>query len=168
MTRFLTTVLIATLAASGCASTKRLSDTEYDHYYALRDYMTEDQKKTYLKYKTEEERNAYLQEIGVWDIYYKYDEATRAEIIAGDVQLGWTKDMVIMSWGAPYDKQKVAGRDTPRSERYVYRFEGHSDGTIYLWTENSKTVHKATRLFRKEVILDMDVVAEITEKEDWQ
>ncbi len=171
MKRAVSILLIALAFTGGCSwerKVKNLSDAEFDHYYALRDYMSEDQKKTYLKYKTEEERNAYLQELGLWDLFYQYDEATRDQIIAGDVQLGWTKDMLIMSWGAPYDKQKVAGRAAPRSDRYVYRFEGHSDGNVYLWTEDSKTLYKADRLFRREVIMDMDVIAEITEKEGWE
>ena len=39
---------------------KRLDVQEFDHWYALRVYMSEDQRKTYLKYKTKDERDAYL------------------------------------------------------------------------------------------------------------
>jgi len=169
MQRLLIISMIALLGA-GCSidrKVKKLSDTEFDHYYALRDYMSDDQKKSYFKLKTEEERSAYLKDLGLWDVFYKYDQSTRDAIVQGDVQLGWTKDMLVMSWGAPYDKQKPVGRPAPRSDRYVYRFEGHSDGTVYLWTENSKTLHKADRLFVREVTMDMDVIAEIEEKEDW-
>ncbi|MCB9746145.1 MAG: hypothetical protein H6740_26450 [Alphaproteobacteria bacterium] len=120
--------------------------------------MDETQRKTYLKLKTEEERNAYLKELGIWDYFYKYDEDLRDQIVAGDVQVGWTKDQLYMAWGAPHDRAKLVGRDAVRSERLIYRFEGHADGSILVWEPNSKTEYKATRLFRREVILDDDVV----------
>ncbi|MCB9746612.1 MAG: hypothetical protein H6740_28815 [Alphaproteobacteria bacterium] len=163
-------VLAALVSASGCSwekKVKNLSDTEFDHYYALRPFMDETQRKTYLKLKTEEERNAYLKELGIWDYFYKYDEDLRDQIVAGDVQVGWTKDQLYMAWGAPHDRAKLVGRDAVRSERLIYRFEGHADGSILVWEPNSKTEYKATRLFRREVILDDDVVAEIREESGW-
>lgn len=143
---------------------KKLNEVEFDHYYALRSYLTEDQKKTWLKLKTEDERNAWLKEAGHWDRFYKYDPETRAQIIAGKVELGWTKDMLEMSWGTPFDKQRLPGRQASRSELWVFRFEGHEDGSALLWEPNSKTQYKATRLFLREVILDDDKIADIAEK----
>ncbi|MCK6504574.1 hypothetical protein L6R53_14415 [Myxococcota bacterium] len=142
---------------------KKLSDAEFDHYYALRAYMSEDQKKAYLKLKTEEERNAFLQAAGLWDRYYKYDEATRAVIIAGKVELGWTKDMLEMAWGVPFDKRKLAGRNAVRSELWVYRFEQQKDGVL-VWEPGSKTQYQATRLFERDVTLDDDKVVSIEER----
>jgi len=168
------TALVFTLAAltlAGCGyerHMKRLSDAEFDHYYALRPYMNEDSRKTYLKLKTEEERNAFLQEKGLWDLFYKYDAETRDSIVAGDVQVGWTKDKVLMAWGRPYDKQKLTGRQAQRSERLVYRFEKHEDGTILVWEANSKTEYKAIQLFQRDVLMDDDVVVEITQRDRWQ
>ena len=135
---------------------KKLSDVEFDHYYALRAYMNEDQKKAYLKLKTEEERNQLLVDLGLWDRFYKYDEGTRALIIAGKVEVGWTKDMLEMAWGTPFDKRRLAGRAASRSELWVYRFEQTKDGGILVWEPGSKTQYTATRLFERELTLDDD------------
>lgn len=96
-------VLAAMLQVGGWKSAKRLTDAEFDHYYALRVFMDEAQTKKYLKLKTEEERDAYLKELGLWDKFYRYDDHIRQRIIDGEVQVGWTIDMVYMAWGAPYD-----------------------------------------------------------------
>ena len=152
---------------------KHLSDVEFDHYYALRPFMDEDMRKTYLKLKTEEERNAFLKEQGLWDQFYKYDAAEREEIVMGQVEPGWTKDKVLMAWGAPFDKRKITGRQATRSEVLVYRFEGHDtddDGKVdshLVWEQNSATEYKAQTLFRKEVLLDDDLVMEVTIKDGW-
>ena len=163
--------VLALLAFSGCGyerHMKRLSDVEFDHYYALRPYMDEESRKTYLKLKTEEERNQFLKDKGLWDRFYKYDQETRDSIVAGDVQVGWTKDKVLMAWGRPYDKQKLAGREAQRSERLVYRFEKHEDGSILVWEANSKTEYKAVELFQRDVLLDDDVVAQISQRDRWE
>ena len=151
------------LAACGPA-TKRLSSQEFDHYYALRVYMDADQKKAYLKMKTEEERNAYLKELGLWDRFYQYSEAEREQILSGRVEEGWSREWLYMAWGAPYDRSRVVGRNAQRSERLVYRFEQQEDGTVLVWEPGSKTAYKATRLFIREVMVDDDVVTEIKEE----
>jgi hypothetical protein len=87
--------------------------------------------------------------------------------VEGAVQVGWTKDMVVMAWGAPYDRRALAGRPAPRSELYVYKFEKQEDGTVLVYVPNSKTEYKAVERFVREVYLDSDVVAEIIEKKGW-
>lgn len=162
------TVVTAVAGSTGCSYTrlqKRLSDEEFDAYYALRVFMNEDQRKTYLKLKTEAERNQYLKDLGLWDRFYKYDKHIRDRIVAGEVQVGWTKDMVYMAWGAPYSRERPVGRKAERSEMLIYRFEQQPDGQVLVWEPNSKTAYKATRLFIREVTLDDDVVAEIKEKD---
>ena len=169
--RYALVFVLASLVLTGCGTDrfmKRLSDAEFDHYYALRPFMNEDNRDAYLKLKTEEERNQFLQDKGLWDRFYQYDQETRDAIVAGDVQVGWTKDMVLMAWGRPYDKQKLTGRPAQRSERLVYRFEGHEDGSILVWEANSKTEYKAVKLFQRDVILDDDVVMEINQQNRWQ
>lgn len=162
--------LFILLLLGGCSwesRVNRLSETEFQHYYALRPFMTEEKRKAYLTLKTEEERNAYLKQVGLWDMFYKYDDHIRQLIVEGGVQNGWTKDMVLMAWGAPYDKRALAGRPAPKSELLVYRFEGHEDGTVLVWVEGSKTEYKAVRRFLREVYLDNDMVTEIIEKDGW-
>jgi hypothetical protein len=157
--------LAAMLQVGGWKSAKHLTDAEFDHYYALRVFMDESQTKKYLKMKTEEERDAYLKELGLWDKFYKYDDHIRQKIVDGDVQIGWTIDMVYMAWGAPYDRRKLAGRKAERSELLVYRFEQQPDGRVLVWTEGSKTEYKATRLFIREVTVDDDVVVAMEDKD---
>ena len=168
MKRHLGLALVAAFVFSvGCNPVKRLSDAEWDHYRALRVYMTEGEKSSFLKNKTEEERNAYLQELGLWERFYKYPEDVRELILTGDVARGWTKDKLLMAWGRPHDMQKLTGRDARRSERYIYRFEELENGQLVIWTKGSKTAYKAVRLFQRRVIIDDDVVSEINESGSW-
>jgi hypothetical protein len=170
MTRVAIGLLLA-LVVVGCGTDrymKRLSDAEFDHFYALRVYMSEAERKEYLKLKTEEERNAWLQEKGLWDRFYKYDAEDRAAIVAGAVEVGWTKDKLLMAWGTPWDKQKLTGRNAQRSERYVYRLEVHEDGSMIVWEHDSKTEYKAVKLIQMDVVLDDDVITEIHEKGRWE
>ena len=81
------------------------------------------------------------------------------------MEIGWTKDMVLMAWGRPIDRGRVAGRQATRSERYIYRFEEDQEGAILVWEPGSKTQYKAARLFSREVVMDNDVVAEINNKD---
>jgi hypothetical protein len=151
----------------GCNPIKRLSNTEWDHYRALRVYMTEVETKAFLKEKEEENRNAYLQELGLWDRFYKYPEDVREMILQGDVAPGWTKDKLLMAWGAPHDMQKLTGRDALRSERFIYRFEELEDGRLVIWRKGSKTAYKAVRLFQRHIVMDDDIVAKIYESGSW-
>ncbi len=144
---------------------KKLTDTEFDHYYALRAYMNDDQKKSYLKLKTEEERDQYLKDLGLWDRFYQYDPDTRQQILDGKVEVGWTKDMIEMAWGVPFDKRRLAGRHAQRSELWVYRFEQQKDGGVLVWEPGSKTQYAATRLFERELVLDDDRLVEMSEKD---
>lgn len=171
-------LLLVVLALSACSwhdRVKFLSDEEFESYYALKPFMSEDMQKTYLTLKTEPERTGYLKSvplervppITLYDMFYQYDEHIRTAIVDGAVQIGWKKDQVLMSWGAPYDKRKLAGRPAPRSEMLIYKFEKHEDGTVLVYTPDSKTEYKATERFRREVILDSDIVAEIIEKPGW-
>ena len=160
-------ILLATLLGCGYERhQKRLDDQEFSHWYALRVYMSEEERKTYLKMKTKEERNAFLKSKELWDLFYKYDQDVRDAIVAGEVREGWTRDMLEMAWGAPYERQRAVGRQAQRSEKFIYRFEQQPDGMILLWESNSKTAYKAVRLFVREVIIDDDVVVKISELDD--
>ncbi len=173
VTALLPVLLLSALffnVAAGCAWEKRvkhLDDVEFNHYYALRPFMSDPVRKAYLKLKTEEERNQFLKDRNLWDMFYKYSEPERQAIIDGDVQVGWSRDKVLMAWGAPYDKRKLVGRPATRSELLVYRFEVQEDGSILVYEPGSKTEYKAVRHFERRVIVDDDVVAEIEEVDGW-
>lgn len=172
--RKLVLTLALAAALTGCweKRVKHLDDAEFRHYYSLKVFMDEDQRKEYLKLKTREERDSYLKGIELpgrpprqlWNVYYDYEEHIREKIYGGEVQQGWTKDMMLMSWGAPIKSRKLAGREAVRSWAYVYRFEQHEDGSVLVWEPGSKTEYKAVKLFKREVIVDDDVIAEIRDK----
>ncbi|MDP6931755.1 MAG: hypothetical protein QGG40_02520 [Myxococcota bacterium] len=166
-------ILMLLCVLTGCSwkgKIKNLSDTEFDHYSALKVYMdgespwSEPSRKTYLKLKTQEERDTYLKEYKLWDRFYKYEPHIQELIVSYQVQAGWTKDMVEMSWGIPYDKRKLVGRQAVRSELWVYRFEEHENGDLFIWEPNSKSAYKAIRFLEQEVIMDDDVVIDIKQK----
>ena len=168
--RRLLVLLALPLVLGGCSldsKVKRLSETEFLHYYALRPFMSDDDRAAYLKLKTEEERDQWLKDHKLWDMFYKYDANIRQAIVDGAVQEGWTKDMVYMAWGAPFDSQTLAGRPATRSELLVYRFEKHEGGAVLVWAPGSKTEYKAIDFFTREVYIDDNVVSEIKEKKGW-
>ena len=160
-------LVLAALLSVGCSWEKRikkLSDTEYDHYHALRVFMNEEQQKAYLKTKVEEDRNAMLKSMGLWDKFYGLEPARRQAIIDGQVAVGWKAEEVLMSWGTPFDTRNMPGRQAERSKMWVFRFEEQPDGSVLVWEKGSKTEYTAVRFFQREVILDNDVVAEIKAK----
>ena len=169
--RTLSIFLVVLLSLSGCSwerRVKHLSDVEFDHYSALKVWMTEGEQKAYLKFKDTADRDSYLQDLGLWDRYYKLTENQKAQVNGGEVEPGWSRDMVLMAWGQPHDTQKLVGRPAKRSERLGYRFEMHEGGVVYVWRPEAKTDYKAIKLFRKDVILDDDVVSEIRKQDRWE
>ena len=145
----------------------RLSDAEREHWRALRALMTEEQQKAWLKNKTEEERNAWLEEHDLWDTFYSHDATVREQIVRGDVRLGWSRNMVYMAWGAPFQKMRLTGRNAARSEKLIYRFEVDKDG--FATPLVGKHVdHKAVDRYQVELVLDDDVLTEMVEKDDWE
>ncbi len=168
--RILALVLTALLLGSGCAGKKlkRLSDAEFDHYYALKPFMQDDQEKSFLKLKTEDERNAYLQEINLWDRFYSLSPDERGRVLTGKVEVGWTKNMVLMAWGPPWDNAKLIGSNTYNAWRYVYRFEEQSDGSALVYIPGSKTAYKAVSLFSIELIMNDDRVVELNRYKGWK
>ena len=101
----------------------------------------------------------------LWDMYYDYEDHIREKIYAGEVQKGWTNEMLLMSWGKPLKQRKLAGRQATRSWAYIYRFEQHEDGSVLVWEPGSKTEYKAVKTFDREVILDDDIITEIRKNE---
>ncbi len=160
-------LLGASLALSGCSidrKVKKLDNEEFKHYYALKVWMDPGEKKAYFKNKTREERDAWLKEQGLWDKFYQYEPHIREQIYGGEVQIGWTRDMLLMAWGKPVDRGRPAGRNAQRSVMFLYRFEETQDGGVLVWEPGSKTEYQAARLFRREVYIDDGVVAEIRDK----
>lgn len=168
MTRTVALLLVAALL-TGCGSKlKRLTSVEQDHYTALKVFMDDGERKDFFKLKTQEERDAWLKQKGWWDTFYQYDPAVRGEILSGEVRVGWSHDKVLMAWGAPHTRTRLAGRAASRSEQLTYRFEVAEDGTPYVWSPNSNLTHRAIELYRVELIEDDGVVRELNRRDGWQ
>jgi hypothetical protein len=161
-------LLVASVLVGCGGKLKRLSDSERAHYYALRVYMDHKEEKQFLKGKTEEERSAWLQERGLWDRFYEHDEAVRDLIVAGEVGEGWTEEMVLMSWGAPFQRRRMTGRPAERSEVFVYRFEIDKEGIVRVWDPKSKTAYKMVSRYQVELFVDDGEVTEMRRKDRWE
>jgi len=162
-----TTLLISLLFVLTAGKLGRLSDAELDHWRALRIFVEDRDQRAWLKLKTEEDRNAWLRERGLWDRFYKFDEETRDEIVAGDIERGWSRDQVYMAWGHPFEKLRLTGREAGRSETLVYRFEVDKKGYATPLV-GAHLNHKAVDRYQVEVIVDDNVISEIIEKDDWE
>jgi hypothetical protein len=167
--RRLRPLLLAALLVTSFANKKldRLSDTERDHFHALKVWMDEKEIKAWLKLKTEDERNQWLKDKGYWNRFYQYDERVRQAILDGLVTVGWTQDRMLMAWGAPHERRRNTGRPTQRSETLVYRFEVTPDGQVLVWEPDSKTAYEAVEKFHYQVIVDDGVVAEMIKVDGW-
>ena len=108
----ITVGLAMSLLAGGPAlagSTKRLSGAEKDQYYSVRVFMGEKEQKKWLKLKTVEERTAWMKQRGLWERFYQFDKDRRAKIVAGEVEIGWEQDAVLMAWGMPHQRKRMTG-----------------------------------------------------------
>ena len=164
-------LLLGFVLMSGCGYKhliKRLEPQEAGHYEALRVFMEEDQRKEYLRLKTQDERDGYLKSKGLWDKFYNVDEDRRKQILSREVKVGWNKEELLMAWGLPIKKQIEPQSRRARSERWIYKFELHTnkkDGSKYvlLWEENSKTEYKSDRVFIREVVIEDHGRPELTD-----
>jgi hypothetical protein len=177
--------IIALSTLVGCSIShykKRLSDTEQTHYRALEVYLDQpdasgerptDERLAFLKLKTEDERNAWLKsfklpssggEGTLWEKFYKYEPHIRELIDRGEVQEGWTLDMVYMSWGRPMKREKPPACNASRCWRYIYRFEQLDDGTVQVWVDGSKDEYRAVSIYDREVEVGDNKVLSIKTK----
>ena len=69
------------------ASTKRLTESEKDHFYAVKVFMGDKEQKKWLKLKTEDARTAWMKKRGLWERFYQFDEDRRNKIVAGEVEV---------------------------------------------------------------------------------
>ena len=165
--RFLALSFVLLVGCGTAHQVKRLSSPEQDHYYALKVWMSDDERKGFLKGKTEADRDAWLKERGFWDRFYQYDEATRKKIVAGEVEVGFRQEQVFMAWGEPHKRTRLPGRPATRSEMFVYRFEVDEDGNVLVWTPDSKTTYKAAETYEMDLYVDDQVVTEMERKDGW-
>jgi hypothetical protein len=168
MKRLLLAALVLATPASALASKlDRLSTAEQAHFEALKVWMDDKAQKSFLKLKTEGERDQWLKDHHLWDRFYRYDQHDRDQIVAKEVAVGWSEDRVYMAWGAPHQKQRLARQGAERSEMLIYEFEVAPDGAVLVWAPGSKVTHGAIARFRYEIVLDDGVVAEMHKKQGW-
>lgn len=160
-------VLIGLVVFGGGSKLDRLTPVERDHFDGLRVWMDKKQQKSFLKLKTEEERNQWLKDEGLWERWYKYEQDMRDSILAGDVKRGWPYDAVYMAWGKPHERARQIGRSASRSELLTYRFEVMEDGAVMVWVPGSKATYKAVDKYTMLVYIDDDKVGDIERKDGW-
>ena len=123
---------------------KRLDNQEFDHYYALRVYMSEEQRKYYLKLKTRDERDAYLKKLGLWDTFYSYEPEEREEIVAGDVKsVGLRKRWRWLGERRIRERKRLVEQQVVRKSTFI---DLNSNRMVRSWCGN-QTVKQCTRLF---------------------
>lgn len=160
MRRLTTAVLLASLLLSTAAKREPLSPDEQVHFAALKVFLSDKERKTFLKLKTEGERDAWLKAQRLWDRFYALDARQRQDVSEGKVQKGWTDDMVFMAWGAPHERRRLGVAQASLSELFVYFVEVTSDGKVLLWTPGSQQTHGAVDKYRWELkVFDHKVVA---------
>ncbi len=160
-------VLLGLLVLGGGSKLDRLTPVERDHFDGLRVWMDKKQEKAFLKNKTEEERNQWLKDAGLWERWYKFDEGMRDQILGGEVATGWPYDAVYMAWGKPHERKKMIGRSASRSELLTYRFEIMEDGAVLVWAPGSKATYKAVGKYTMLVYIDDDKVGELERRDGW-
>jgi hypothetical protein len=165
--RATTAVLLGLLVLGGGSKLDRLTPAEQDHFAGLRVWMDKKQQKDFLKGKTEEERNQWLEDRGLWERWYKFDDGMREAILGGEVTKGWPYDAVYMSWGKPHERKKMVGRSASRSELLTYRFEVMADGAVLVWAPDSKSTYKAVDKYTMYVYIDDDKVGDLERKKGW-
>ena len=167
MSRLIPIVAMLFVSSPACAGKLgRLTEAELDHYRALRVFMDDDDEKVWFKLKTTEERDAWLREEKLWDKFYALPAEVRAQIVGGKVERGYTRDMVYMTWGPPFQKNRLTGREAARSELLVYRFEIDKDGFANP-IATKRGDYKAEGHYQMELTVDDDVVAVIDQKDGW-
>ena len=159
--------LIGLLFFGTAVKYKKLEDVEKDHYQALKVWMSEDQNKAFFKLKTEEERNQWLKDKGLWERFYGLEDFMREKVLLGEVEVGWSQNMVYMAFGQPFKKKRLTGRKAARSELFIYRMEVSDDGAHMAWVPGSKATYKAVDKYQLEIYVDDEVVVEIQQKKKW-
>ncbi len=144
----------------------RLSDTEKVHWRALRVFVDKDEQKLWLKLKSEEERNQWLKDRGYWERFYQHPPHVRDQIVAGDVKKGWNREKLFMAWGQPSERRMLTGRPANRSERLIYRFQVDKKGFVTVVVD-ARPDYKAVDRYQVDVVLDDDVITELTRRDDW-
>lgn len=145
----------------------KLSEQEQTEYRVFRAFMTDDDQKAWLKMKTADERTAWLKDHKLWEKFYALGADEQDLVVKGKVAIAWSRDQVYMAWGAPFQKQRLTGREAQRSELLVYRFEVDKDGFATPLV-GKKVNYKAVDQYQVELVMDDDVVAELARKEDWE
>ena len=92
----------------------------------------------------------------------------RAEIVAGNVAVGWMADQVYMAWGPPFQKVRTADPGVQRSEKLVYLLEVTPEGKVLVWEPGSKETHNAIDRYRYELVVHNGMVVEKLKKPGWE
>lgn len=168
MSRTHVLLLAALLLVTGAdGRLKRLTATERTHYQALQVWLDKADKKAFFKLKTPEARDQFLKDKGLWAKFYDLPKDKREAVSAGDVRVGWTRDMVLMAWGTPVERRNLAVPTATRSELLVYLVEVTADGEALLWVPGSKETHGSVDRYRWEIEIHDGKVVDKRKKAGW-
>lgn len=120
------------LFVSACAGTQRLervqalSDEQKALFSKYRQFMTERQQDAFLGLQTDEERQAFVDNLRVEERLAKYPDYIQKAIWQQDVVPGMDRNAVLLSWSTPqlreWDEQELArGNEV---ERWNYKRDG--------------------------------------------
>jgi hypothetical protein len=88
-------------------------------------------------------------------------------VVNGEVEEGFTRQMVYMAWGAPFERNKLTGRPATRSELLIYRFEIDKNG-VATPVVGTRIDYQAVGQHQTELYVDDDVVTSMVEKDSFE
>jgi hypothetical protein len=97
---------LAALASVACASVERLPVLDRQFYYNLE---SEDDREAFLRLK-DSERQAFLEQRGLWQRWTELSAEERDAVKTGDVQVGYKEFAAHMAWGPPAQTRQAEAR----------------------------------------------------------
>jgi len=135
---FLFAILLLSSTGSGCSLFNdyyALSYNEKDHYAHVSEKMTLSQRMTYLEKPTEEERQTYLREIGLWDVQKNAMTSDKRAIALAQSEFGNSE--ILPTDQELYNKNNLQSRKLSAKEKTAY---------ILMPSNLTKQAHKPPRV----------------------
>lgn len=104
-------------------------------------HMNETQRLEYLRRVRSADREKYARDLGLPQMLEEVPEATRERIVAGNIDLGMTREQVQLALGDPAGKAlgagELHGKHYPAWERWTYQ---RKSGPFAVWFADGKVV----------------------------
>ena len=106
----------------------RLDDRDQELYARSQQFMTDNQKDTFLELPDAEARERFVEELHIAERLNKFEPHVREAIMAGRIVPGMTVEAVLLSWGRPLEIERRDVDGVP-AERWAYQ-RGERDGRL--------------------------------------